>query len=133
MTAGDWQKDSQDKNRMAYFPDSSPYGFLTGHEHRGLVSIGWLCSAHPYKKGKVAPHLVEKLQSLAAHPVHLCRGFHDCDFCGPLVERTKDRIGNGEIRLTVCSFGHDDELQSVPDPSAKIGTESDLIFVKKVT
>jgi hypothetical protein len=118
---------------MAYFPDLSTYAYFTGRSHRGVINVGWLCCAHPYEKGTVAPHLVEKLKALAAHPVQLTRGFHVCDFCGSHVERAKDRMGNGEIRLTVCSFGRDEDLQGEVDPNARIGTRSDLVFVKKVT
>jgi hypothetical protein len=117
---------------MAYFPDLSPYNY-SAPTQPGVVHVGWLCSAHPYPKGSVAPHLIDKLKVLAEQPVELFRGYHVCDLCGPGITLTKERISNGEIRLTVCSFGHDDDLQGNTDPTFKIGIQSDLIFVRKVT
>jgi len=119
--------------------------------------VGWLDHLHPYRKGAVAPHLIEKMKALAAKPVHLFRGSHICELCPPEitsvpVEKSDPRFplsrrrigseiglfcpkacqGNGEIRIRAR------DLFSAGGPQtgkalapAEIGPEPNLIFVKQ--
>lgn len=106
---------------MAYFPDLSPYAY--GYtKHTGVAHIGWLSDLHPFLRGVVAPHLIEKLRKLATNPVELYRGYHLCELCpqpdspviaasqtatkvivpgGPYDIWMKCRRSNGEIRVSL--------------------------------
>jgi hypothetical protein len=104
---------------MAYFPDLSPYAY-GHHDHPGVVHVGWLDGSHPFQKGSVGGHLIEKMKLLAAKPVELYRGKHVCELCfePPHLEKktmplhgividpncswarwVNQRSGNGEIRV----------------------------------
>ena len=105
---------------MAYFPDLSPYSYGTGR-HEGVLHVGWLDSLHPFTQGHVPQYLIEKIKSLAEHPVEIYRGYHVCELCvqptnlvkktlpnqvsiDPLCEWarwTEGRRSNGEIRVGV--------------------------------
>jgi hypothetical protein len=43
--------------------------------------VGWLDGIHPFSKGPVDRHLVEKMKLLATNPVELYRGRHTCEVC----------------------------------------------------
>jgi len=144
---------------MAYFPDLSPYVYSAGRDQRGVVHVGWLDNIHPYNKGKVAPHLVEKMKTLAAKPVELYRGFHVCELCpsgtitvqvekeDPRYESAARKLGtetrfcfrreclsNGEIRVSTTSlFGGAETQTDQSLPPTKISAKSGLVFVKKIT
>ena len=106
--------------RVAYFPDLAPYAYGRG-VHPGVVHVGWLDGVHPFPKGAVDRHLIEKMKLLAAKPVELYRGRHVCEVCtvpadvvkafvpdrGKLVDPkcswmhwAEQRWSNGEIRVT---------------------------------
>ena len=104
---------------MAYFPDLSPYAYGY-YAHPGVVHVGWLDGIHPFPRGHVEPHLIEKMKLLAAKPVELYRGRHLCELCVAPAELGKEfltdrgkpvsnslwwrwaetRMSNGEIRVT---------------------------------
>jgi hypothetical protein len=105
---------------MAYFPDLSPYAYGS-YSHPGVVHIGWLDNIHPFPKGKVSDHLLEKMRKLAKKPTELYRGVHVCELCCTPAglypapkdwtdehrlawwEWSKPRSSNGEIRITAGS------------------------------
>jgi hypothetical protein len=123
MTVAELVGNHTHKN-MAYFPDLSPYAYA-GYSPTGVLHVGWLDNIHPFAKGTVTPHLVEKMKVLAANPTELKRGFHICELCSEKITRVpventdprynssrQDRIGNrffcpkecmsnGEIRVTL--------------------------------
>ena len=130
---------------MAYFPDLTPYAY-GNCDHPNVVHVGWLDGVHEFAKGRVAPHLVEKLKKLALHPVELYRGEHVCELCAPpgpsIVDGqlskswndwAKSRSSNGEIRITIRSLGNagPDETSVASRPS--LATESILIDFKQLT
>jgi hypothetical protein len=67
---------------MAYFPDLSPYTYVG--PIADAVNVGWLDGEHEFPKGSVSARVLEKLKALAATPMVRHRGFHCCEFCGPL-------------------------------------------------
>src|SRR5215472_15490721 len=91
---------------MPYFPDLSPYTFLTPKEQvsPSLLNVGWLSRGHSFPKGAVDQRIVEELLSLCRTRVRLTRGFHRCEFCGVfpmfmMLEGEQISLGNGEIRV----------------------------------
>ena len=87
---------------MAYFPDLAPYEYAR-RSHPGVFHVGWLDDKHPFPRGPVAPHLIERLKVLATKPVELCRGFHVCELCAePVLSKATPPTnrGNGEIRVS---------------------------------
>lgn len=91
---------------MPYFPDLSPYGFLTSpHEvSPNVLNVGWLSRPHPFNRGTVGERMLETLLRLCSSPVRLTRGFHHCEFCKVFpvsmpVDGMNISLGNGEIRL----------------------------------
>lgn len=105
---------------MAYFPDLSPYGYGNSRPE-GVLHVGWLDSNHTFAQGHVPQHLIDKIKTLAEHPVELYRGYHMCELCvrptnldkrkspdriviDPMCEWarwTEARRSNGEIRVGV--------------------------------
>jgi hypothetical protein len=99
---------------MAYFSDLSPYRYEGAQE--GVLHVGWLDGVHPFSKGEVARHLIQKMIELAKNPTELYRGLHLCEVCKrpselqpfskELAAREawwrwmKPRSSNGEIRVT---------------------------------
>ncbi len=67
---------------MAYYPDLSPYVYVGAIP--GALNVGWLDRAHEFPKGKVPSAVVGKLKQLATAPTVRHRGFHCCEFCGPI-------------------------------------------------
>ena len=84
---------------MSYFADMTPHTYTrTGLSN--ALNVGWLDAAFPFAQGDVPSQFLRTLQILCDKPVHLHRGFHDCQFC-PKVPYTKEviRRGNGQIRV----------------------------------
>jgi len=142
---------------MAYFPDLSPYTYGGGN-HPGIVHVGWLDNVHSYEKGTVSSNLVDKLRLLAKNPVELYRGFHICELCSEEVTRVpvckedsrypvsrqdregnrffcpKECMSNGEIRISTTNlFNSEVLLTEAHGQPTSVGSESNLIFVKKTT
>ncbi len=90
---------------MAYFPDLSPYAYGR-RSHPNTVHVGWLDAVHPFRKGQVATHLVDKMKSLAASPTELYRGFHVCELClePPGLERVVSSTGVLDARCSWCEW-----------------------------
>ena len=96
---------------MAWYPDLSPYEYMSGQP--SMVNVGWLERDRPYATGSVPPEFLPKLQQLASEPANLCRGFHVCDLCEQPSSATataaisadqfytwsEGRRGNGEVRV----------------------------------
>jgi hypothetical protein len=118
---------------MSYFPDLTPYDFLAVPQPN-IVNVGWLCVAHRYPQGKVAPHLLERLKKLACHPVHLTRGFHVCDLCKDRSHHLHPEMrGNGEIQITVRVFADGTLTPNSVESLSQKEIESGLILYRKVT
>lgn len=120
---------------MAYFPDLSPYEYSDGR-HPNVVNVGWLCVAHPYPKGEVAPHLIAKLKKLSKHPVELYRGFHVCDVCAKDRSHTlhPEMLSNGEIRITVRTLADGTKLHAASEPPlVPKEIESGLVLIQTIT
>jgi hypothetical protein len=119
---------------MAYFPDLTPYAY-GNCDHPNVVHVGWLDGVHEFAKGRVAPHLVQKLKKLALHPVELYRGFHVCELCPK--DRSPDlhpeTRSNGEIRITIRSLGDAGLNETSVASRPSLATESILIDFKRLT
>ena len=60
---------------MSHHPD------LSTNPQTGETYVGWLDPSVPFPTGTVSPHLLERLETVAAHHVLQTRGFHPCPFC----------------------------------------------------
>jgi hypothetical protein len=88
---------------MAYFSDLSSYRYDSRNQP-GVVHIGWLDATHLFPQGKVAPHLIEKMKTLATKPTELYRGTHICELCSPeitsvRVEKEDPRYGSSRLQF----------------------------------
>jgi hypothetical protein len=84
---------------MSYFADMTPHTYTrTGLS--SALNIGWLDASFPFAQGDVPPTVLRTLQNLCDKPLHLHRGFHECQFC-PRAPSTKEVTcrGNGQIRI----------------------------------
>jgi hypothetical protein len=88
---------------VSYFEDLTPHTY-TRTDGEKVLNIGWLDLAHPFATGPTSEEFQEALHQLRAHPIHLHRGFHDCQFCPDerhldYRKRNPERHGNGQIRV----------------------------------
>jgi hypothetical protein len=89
---------------MSYFADLTPYTYTPAGNLK-VLNVGWLDSAHLFLQGDTSSEFREMLGSLCGRPIHLHRGFHDCDFCRTADVRQQENwkkwanIGNGQIRV----------------------------------
>ena len=88
-----------------YYPDLSPYSYL-GPDSDGSLNVGWLDAEHPFPRGSVPPHLLERILALCFKAVNYCMGYHTSPFdpstiVGYSVEHKGNQmsLGNGEIRV----------------------------------
>ena len=84
---------------MSYFADLTPHTYTPTDGH-AILNIGWLDEASPFARGETIPKFREALRLLCERPVHLHRGFHQCQFCPTEARRVQSaHIGNGQIRV----------------------------------
>jgi len=88
---------------MAYFKDLTVYTYSEWPE--SMVNIGWLDYGHEFDVGEVDSRLASALMRLAASPVNMMRGLHNCRFCNvesPIRIDGLGRsvfLGSGEIHV----------------------------------
>ena len=89
-----------------YFRDLSPYEYLSTRSDPVVVNVGWLAQGQAYETGEVPGQALKVLRKLAATPVNLCRGFHNCELCPRAPRNHKGFVqpkpattGNGEVRV----------------------------------
>jgi hypothetical protein len=88
---------------MTYFEDLTPYSYSDWPE--AMLNVGWLGQGHQFGIGEVDPKLRSGLISLAAHPVNMMRGLHNCQFCdveSPIAIDSPGAsafLGSGEIHV----------------------------------
>lgn len=88
---------------MTYFEDLTPYSYSEWSEP--MVNVGWLDRGHEFETGDVDPKLASALTNLAAHPVNMMRGLHNCQFCdveSPIAIDSAGQsafLGSGEIHV----------------------------------
>lgn len=66
-----------------YYPDLTPYSYLSGDRPANALNIGWLDNQHPFPKKKASEELLNALFESCLHPVLNTRGWHHCEFCCP--------------------------------------------------
>ena len=66
-----------------------------------MLNIGWLSRDVPFPIGDTSSDFRQALQRLAAHPVNVCVGHHDCEFCD--IRQLQLPCGNGEIHVPAAS------------------------------
>lgn len=92
---------------MTTYEDLTPYVYWSG-ETPSTVNVGWLGRESRFEVGEPEPGLAEALGVLVRyHRVHVTRGWHGCELCGPgaaypvrePVEGTVQTLGSAEIRV----------------------------------
>jgi hypothetical protein len=84
---------------MSYFADLTLHTYVRdGTEGQTVLNVGWLDQSCEFPRGAVPPDFIEALLDLCHRPVHLHRGFHQCQFC-PSDGALFSSIGNGQIRI----------------------------------
>lgn len=95
---------------MTYFADLTPFAYNGQNENtdRPTLNAGWLDVSQLHPMGETSPEFQDRLFDfcLPEYMVHLCRGYHECQFCqNPSYMITVERgyktadLGNGEIRV----------------------------------
>ncbi len=82
---------------MTYFADLTPYVYTPGN-HPGVVNVGWLDAAHPFKRGETPGAFREALERLVGQPMLKHRGYHHCPFC-PAAPGFPPHRGSGQVRV----------------------------------
>lgn len=85
---------------MTYFADLSPYQYSKTHGDDDALNIGWLDSAHRFKRGQVTEEFTLALFTCCRFPVNVMRGFHICHFCDdPRIMPLKYECDSARIAL----------------------------------
>jgi hypothetical protein len=95
---------------MTFIGDLSTYTYR-GAADPCIVAVGWLDADHRYPQGEPDRRFRDRLVTLAADPVEMMRGFHDCQLCdeeSPIVLDVPGDghalLGSGEIRITASGL-----------------------------
>lgn len=93
-----------------YFPDLSPYTYLSREPDPRLLAVGWLDAEHDFPGGRVSDLLLEKILALCFRPVNSTRGIHQSPFLpsnpyGYPVEYKGKRMGLGSAEIRVPGAG----------------------------
>lgn len=80
---------------MAYFKDLTPCDYST--RSAGELAVGWLSVEQPFPSGDFPAKLLTRLAELAARPIYLYRGFHECDICHPAEASSVPPAGAREV------------------------------------
>lgn len=94
-----------------YFADLTPYRYTGRTAEAKVLNVGWLSDGHPFAVGESSPEFRSALCELAAEPVNICCGSHQCEFCPrplwpPLFRDDRSAEitrGSGEIRAPAMS------------------------------
>jgi hypothetical protein len=94
-----------------HYEDLTIYEYHEGPPDVHSLNVGWLGGwGEPFAQGETSQAFKERLFQfcLDRYAVHLCRGYHECEFCGGWHDEAKAKygegasclsIGNGEIRV----------------------------------
>jgi len=80
-----------------YFQDLTPFTYSPAVCNSRVLNVGWLSHDAPFPIGDTSNEFRRALQLLAEHPVNLCVGHHDCEFCDS--RQLELPSGNGEFHL----------------------------------
>ena len=104
---------------MAYYPDLSPYIYISAGSGGDTRNIGWLDAEHAYPHDAVPDAFVERLWAFCRKKMLQTRGYHTCELCdAPLeapfqAQRSAEilKLGSAEIRV----FGAADRVYAAPN------------------
>ncbi len=81
-----------------YYKDLSKYCYGHRDQKENSYNVGWLDHNHSYKKGKVREQFLDKLWGYFSYPVHIYRGFHNCQLCEKQEQGIPLIVYKGETR-----------------------------------
>ncbi|MBB5804442.1 hypothetical protein F4560_004210 [Saccharothrix ecbatanensis] len=88
---------------MTTYEDLTPYAYwrLEPEETEPTLNVGWLGRESRFEVGEPEPGLADALLTLARfHRVHVTRGWHGCELCGPGAPYpAREPFGDGEVAL----------------------------------
>lgn len=93
-----------------YYEDLTTYEYREKSPDVCSLNVGWLGYGKPFAQGETSQEFKERLLQFCwdSYAVNLCRGYHECEFCGGWHDEAKAQygegasclsIGNGEIRV----------------------------------
>lgn len=105
-----------------YFPDLTPYAYLSKVELTGVLNIGWLDKTHAYVQGTPPERFASSLkQWLIESKANQMRGYHPRCFCPPSKELSPTTtVGDRVVNLGSAEIW-------IPSPTGMIFAAPNLI------